>query len=86
MDDGLKIPAVETLYRDDVNEVEEGVWAVEVDEHNQELRLLADIAVQGQGMALLRVSYQINILVVDKRADQDENGVRYDSGLISGDR
>jgi hypothetical protein len=48
------------------------IWAVdrtEVDEDNQELRLLVEVAVQGLGPALLRVSYQINVLVVDRRGE-----------------
>jgi hypothetical protein len=66
------VASLGSIFGNDVNTASDVIWAVdrvEVDEHNQELRLLADIAVQGQGMALLRVSYQINILVVDTPAD-----------------
>lgn len=39
------------------------ITAVNVDEENQNLRLLIDWAIQGTGAALQRISYQVNVMV-----------------------
>jgi hypothetical protein len=66
------VASLASIFGKDLDDAEDVIWAVdrtEVDEDNQELRLLVEVAVQGLGPALLRVSYQINVLVVDRRGE-----------------
>lgn len=41
--------------------------SADVEEDNQDLRLLVDVAVSGEWGWLLRVSYQVNVLAIDHR-------------------